>query len=71
MVEIQQIPNIVLIELDKSLAESAAEIAATHRLRGNDAVYAAVAKRFATELVTLDAEQLQRARKAVKVRKLR
>jgi predicted nucleic acid-binding protein len=69
MVEIQNLPNITLIDLDESLAESAAEIAATYRLRGSDAVYAAVAKRFATELVTLDTEQLQRMKKAVKVRK--
>lgn len=69
MAEIQAIPNITLISLDESLAETAAEIAATNRLRGSDAVYAAVAMRFATELVTLDREQLQRVKKAVKVRK--
>ena len=68
MAEIQAIPNITLISLDESLAETAAEIAATHRLRGSDAVYAAVAQRFATELITLDSEQLQRAKKAVTVR---
>lgn len=67
--EVSQFPNVTLIELDEPLAESAAEIAATYRLRGSDAVYAAVAMRFATELVTLDREQLQRAKKAVKVRK--
>jgi predicted nucleic acid-binding protein len=67
-VEVSQFPNVTLINLDESLAESAAEIAATYRLRGSDAVYAAVAKRFATQLITLDAEQLQRAKKAVSIR---
>lgn len=70
MIEIQNLPSITLINLDESLAESAAEIAATYRLRGSDAVYAAVAKRFATELITLDTEQLQRVKEVVKVRKL-
>jgi predicted nucleic acid-binding protein len=68
-VEVGQFPNVTLVNLDKSLAESAAEIAASYRLRGSDAVYAAVAKRFATELVTLDTEQLHRVKKAVTVRK--
>jgi predicted nucleic acid-binding protein len=69
MIEIQHLPNITLIDLDESLAETAAEIAATHRLRGSDAVYAAVAVRFATSLVTLDMEQLQRVKKVATVRK--
>jgi predicted nucleic acid-binding protein len=69
MIEVQNLPNITLINLDESLAEIAAEIAARHRLRGSDAVYAAVAVRFATSLVTLDMEQLQRVKKAVSVRR--
>jgi predicted nucleic acid-binding protein len=68
-IEVSQFPNVTLINLDESLAETAAGIAANHRLRGSDAVYAAVATRFATELVTLDTEQLQRVKKTVKVRK--
>jgi predicted nucleic acid-binding protein len=42
-VEVSRFPNVTLVNLDKSLAETAAEIAATYRLRGSDAVYAAVA----------------------------
>ena len=68
-IEVSQFPNVTLVNLDKSLAETAAEIAATYRLRGSDAVYAAVAVRFATSLVTLDAEQLQRVKKVATVRK--
>jgi predicted nucleic acid-binding protein len=68
-IEVSQFPNVTLVNLDESLAETAAEIAATHRLRGSDAVYAAVAVRFATSLVTLDTEQLQRVKKVATVRK--
>ena len=68
-IEVSQFPNVTLVNLDESLAATAAEIAATHRLRGSDAVYAAVAVRFATSLVTLDTEQLQRVKKAVTVRR--
>lgn len=66
--EIQAIPTINFVDLDESLALIAAEIAATHRLRGSDAVYAAVASRFATQLVTLDKEQIRRVKKVVSVR---
>lgn len=37
------LPHLVLIPLDATLARRAAEMAAEHRLRGSDAVYAAVA----------------------------
>ena len=67
--EVSQFPNLTLVNLDESLADIAAEIAAHYRLRGSDAVYAAVAKRFATELISLDKEQLKRVKAIVKVRK--
>jgi len=66
--EVSQLPQVTLIGLDESLAKEAADIAARHRLRGSDAVYAAVARRFATTLVTLDREQKDRASAVVKVR---
>lgn len=69
MLEIQRIPNITFVSLDESLAETAANLAAHYRLRGSDAVYAAVAKRFATDLVSLDREHLDRLKKVVSVRK--
>ncbi|MCI0519284.1 MAG: type II toxin-antitoxin system VapC family toxin [Chloroflexi bacterium] len=46
--------------LDHSLAEAAARLGATYRLRGADAVYAAVAERYKITLVTLDGQQLER-----------
>ena len=50
-----------LIALDDDLVPETAELAARHRLHGSDAVYAAGADRFAAALVTLDAEQGERA----------
>jgi predicted nucleic acid-binding protein len=59
-VTLAQLPNLILIPLDRSMAEQAAEIAAEHRLRGSDGVYAAVALRFGSTLVSLDGEQVRR-----------
>jgi len=53
-------PNQLLVPLDEMLAEQAASLAATTRLRGADAVYAAVAQYYGTTLVTLDRRQLER-----------
>ena len=68
MREIQQLPSLTLVNLDELLAHAAAEIAARHRLRGSDAVYVAVARRFGATLITLDAEQQERAAAVVPVR---
>lgn len=58
--QLERLPNLMLIALDAALARQAAEAAARHRLRGSDAVYAAVAIRFGSILVTLDREQHDR-----------
>ncbi len=58
---IGQLPNIVFIALDETLARQAAALGARHKLRGADAVYLATAAQFAAELITLDAEQLTRS----------
>ncbi len=55
-----RLPHLILVSLDDTLAQQAAQMAAQYRLRGADAVYAAVAVRFGCTLVTLDHEQLQR-----------
>jgi predicted nucleic acid-binding protein len=57
---LKQLPHLVLVSLDETLAQQAADVAAQHRLRGSDAVYAAVALRFGSTLVTLDREQRER-----------
>ncbi len=57
---VARLPHLVPVALDKPLARQAAAMAAEHRLRGSDAVYAAVARRFGSILVTRDLEQRQR-----------
>jgi predicted nucleic acid-binding protein len=57
---LSRLPHLILVPLDTSLADQAVEIAAKYRLRGSDAVYAAVAFHFGSTLVTLDREQLGR-----------
>ncbi len=57
---LRQLPHLVLVPVDETLAVQAAVVAAQHRLRGSDAVYAAVARRFGSTLVTLDQEQRNR-----------
>ena len=69
--ELGKFSRLTLIDLDENLAEFAGEVAAKYRLRGSDAVYAAVALRFGSELITLDREQLERLPKVLSVRKPR
>ena len=57
---LRRLPQLVWVSVDETLARQAADIAAEHRLRGSDAVYAAVAVRFDATLVTLDREQRRR-----------
>jgi predicted nucleic acid-binding protein len=63
-----RLPHLILVPLDAALASQAAHVAAGHRLRGSDAVYAAVALRFGTTLVTLDREQRQRVSDVITTR---
>jgi len=63
---LRSLPGQTLVPLDESLADRAAGLAATARLRGADAVYTAVAQQYGTTLVTLDGEQLQRLPPAVR-----
>ena len=67
--ELKKFSKLTLIDLDEDFADYASEIAAKYRLRGSDAVYAAVALRFGAELITLDKEQLSRLPKVLTVRK--
>jgi predicted nucleic acid-binding protein len=54
-----------MVPLDETLAQQALDVAASHSLRGSDAVYAAMALRFGSTLVTLDREQQQRMQAVV------
>ena len=66
--ELRNFPNTTFIDINENIADLAVDIAANNRLRGSDAVYAAVALRFGTELITLDREQLDRLPKVLSVR---
>jgi predicted nucleic acid-binding protein len=57
---VRGLPGQAWIPLDDVMAEDAARLAAECRLRGADAVYAAVAQRYGTMLITRDRQQLER-----------
>ena len=54
------LPHLTLVTVTAAMARQAAELAAKHRLRGADAVYLAVARRYGTVLVSRDDEQRRR-----------
>jgi predicted nucleic acid-binding protein len=54
------LPHLTLVSLTPTTGRQAAELAATYRLRGADAVYFAVARRYGTTLVSRDEEQRSR-----------
>lgn len=64
---LQALPFMEFVDLDRPLAQVAAEIATDRAMKGADAVYIAVARRFGTTLVTLDQEQARRAAPIVTV----
>ncbi|PDW03738.1 type II toxin-antitoxin system VapC family toxin [Candidatus Viridilinea mediisalina] len=55
------LPNVTFVALDTELAQEAAYLAADRALRGADAMYVAVARRYRCALVSLDREQRERA----------
>ncbi len=57
---VRDLPGQVWVALDDDLAAEAAQLGAEARLRGADAVYAAVARRFGATLITRDRQQLER-----------
>lgn len=65
---LRRIPGLKLVAVDRELAEIAEALAATHRLRGADAVYVALARRLDVTLITWDREQLTRGIHAATVR---
>jgi predicted nucleic acid-binding protein len=55
-----ELAHLTLVALTPAMARQAAELAATHQLRGADAVYVAIARRYGTTLVSRDEEQRTR-----------
>ena len=53
--------EVILMDVDRALANDSADIAARYRLRGADAIYVAVAHTVNSILITLDNEQRDRA----------
>jgi predicted nucleic acid-binding protein len=53
-----RLSRVRLVPVDAALAGSAYRLAATRRLRGADAVYAALAQRLGLRLVSWDGEQI-------------
>lgn len=60
------LPNQTLVPLDDALVGVATDLAVASRLRGADAVYAAVAQQYGTTLITLDRQQLERLPPAIR-----
>lgn len=63
---LRALQHITFVPLDETLAQAAAALAADRALRGADAVYVAVAKRYNCVLVSLDREQRERATPVVR-----
>jgi predicted nucleic acid-binding protein len=59
------LPGMTLVAVDERLARRTVSLSVAHRLRGADAVYAAVAVMYGARIVTLDREQLARTPTAV------
>jgi len=57
---LQLLPSLRLVPIDGRLADAAARVASTARLRGADSVYVALAEELGLPLVTWDREQLER-----------
>lgn len=64
---LQALPFLEFVDLDRTLGQEAAEIAADRGVKGADAIYVAVARRYGSTLVTLDQEQATRAAPIAKV----
>ena len=67
--EFRSLPVQTWVALDYPLAIEAAQIGSSLRLKGADAVYAAVALRYKSTLVTLDQQQLVRLEPVLPVRR--
>jgi predicted nucleic acid-binding protein len=58
--QLRRLPGLYWVGLTGDLAERAADLAATFRLRGADSIYVALADRLRIPLITWDGEQLTR-----------
>jgi predicted nucleic acid-binding protein len=66
---IRYLPKAIWVSLDDLLTTEALRLGAERRLRGADAIYAAVTLRNQTTLITLDKQQLLRLSPVLPVQK--
>lgn len=64
---VQNLPGLQLVEMEDALLRDAAQLAAELGLRGADSTYVAVATRLDLPLLTLDADQRERAKKQIAI----
>ena len=64
---VQSLPGLQLVEMEHSMLREAARLAAELGLRGADSTYVAIAVRLGLPLITLDADQRERAAKRIQV----
>ncbi|MDA0241965.1 MAG: PIN domain-containing protein [Chloroflexi bacterium] len=64
---LRALPNVAFIGLQEELTQEAVRLAAQHRLRGVDAIYAAVALYTQSTLISPDQEHLTRLQGVLKV----
>lgn len=64
---LQALPGLRLIEMNQTVVQAAAQLAASCGMRGADSVYAAVAHQLNIPLATLDADQRSKAGKVVAI----
>lgn len=64
---LRQMTNVTLLPLDENLCDQAIIMATTYRLRGADAIYAAIAMQTGSILISLDNEHLTRLNSVIPV----
>jgi len=64
------IGSLFFIDIDSTLAENAADIAANVGVRGMDAIVIQAAREYNASLVSLDREMLEKARQVVEIKGL-
>lgn len=62
-----RLPNLRVVAVDATFGRFSADLAAEHRLRGADSLYAALAQRLNVPLVTWDHDQLEPGSAAISV----
>lgn len=66
---LQALPGLRLIEMNQTVVQADAQLAASCGMRGDDSFYAAVAHQLNIPLATLDADQRSKAGKIVDIQK--